>query len=181
MALTKNSPAVANGLVRTKSSLELRLAGLKFREIAEQTGLSISGAHAQVAKALEETRKDIAEKADELRALLLLQLDEMHRAWWPLAIGEEAEGNPVAPNKHALDRILRIMDRKMILLGLKDAAPGVDPLTAALAMREKAKAYESMGVAELSRLFAERIKSPIVIQGEAKPIDSPPDTAGDDE
>src|SRR5262249_27674484 len=79
------------------------------------------GAHRLVARALEITYQ---EPADELRKLELERLDTLSRALWPTATTDP-------PNLKAIDRLLKIMDRRAKLLGLdvtrvtvRSTAPG---------------------------------------------------------
>lgn len=178
---TKNSSQTVNALVRAEQAVKLRCANLSFQEIADTLKVPISTVYDDVSKAVALLKENIAADTGELRAFMLMQLDAMHKRWWPLAMGISMTPN-TAPDKHALDRVLRIMDRKMKLLGLGDTEADPDEDTAARAMRDKAEIYKGMGVAALTRLFAERIKAPIVLQGrliEHLPTAAqPPDTAG---
>lgn len=102
-----------NALDRQLKALELRKAGASYRAIAAQLGYSLTGAYKAVDKALTAT---LSEAAEPLRTLELERLDAMQVALWPQA----RQGN-----QGAVDRILRIMERRAKLLGL-DAPTQVD-------------------------------------------------------
>jgi hypothetical protein len=88
-------------------ALELRKAGATYRVIAEQLGYADpKGAHKAVASALKAT---LREPAAELRELELTRLDAMLLALWP----EVSAGG-----EKAVDRALKIMERRARLLGL---------------------------------------------------------------
>lgn len=85
----------------------MRLAGVSFEEIATRLGYSSkSGAYKAVTTALQKT---IQEPANELRTLELTRLDAMLQATWDAA----QRGLP-----QAVDRVLKIMERRAKYLGL---------------------------------------------------------------
>src|SRR3972149_6778053 len=95
---------------RTARAIELRMAGFTYDSIAEQLGYaSKSGASHAVHRAL--TRM-IREPTEQLRDLELDRLDTLQRSLWSVA-----RGGDVA----AVDRILKIMERRAKLLGLDRA------------------------------------------------------------
>jgi hypothetical protein len=89
--------------------LRLRLAGYSHREIAAQLGVAPSSAYKRVRHALDEINKTNLESAEQLRALELLRLDELLNALWDTAI---------AGDLRAVDRVLKVMERRAKLLGL---------------------------------------------------------------
>lgn len=92
---------------KQQKALELRKAGVSYAAIAKQLGYrGPSGAHAAVAAAL---KKTLQEPADEVRTLELERLDAMLLAIWR----QVKEGN-----HGAIDRALRILERRAKLLGL---------------------------------------------------------------
>ncbi|MGQ9555903.1 MAG: hypothetical protein ACUVWR_17520 [Anaerolineae bacterium] len=92
---------------RDQQALELRKAGVPYLEIAARLGWrSASTAHVAVTRAL---RRTLQEPADELRELEVARLDALLFAIWP----QTSEGN-----LDAIDRALRIMERRAKLLGL---------------------------------------------------------------
>jgi hypothetical protein len=96
---------------RQVEALRLRAAGEGFDAIASVLGYAgRSGAHKAVMAGLVAT---LREPAEELRTLELERLDALWRGIWPAACA----GDP-----KALDRALRIQERRAKLLGL-DAQP----------------------------------------------------------
>ena len=114
-----------DALERQRQALELRKAGVPYATIAERLGYaSTGGAHKAVASAL---KKTLAEPADDLRRLEVERLDALLSALWRQA----KEGN-----QGAVDRCIRIMERRAKLLGLD--APTKQDITSG---GEKLKAY----------------------------------------
>ncbi len=127
-----NGDSQIKALDRQLKALELRKAGVPYQTIADQLGYSDRGsAYNSVQTAL---KKTLAEPADEVRRLELERLDALLMGMYPQA----RKGN-----QGAVDRCLRIMERRAKLLGLdaptkaelsgKDGAPlvvaigGIDP------------------------------------------------------
>lgn len=108
---------------KQRQALELRKAGVSYAEIATRLGYrSGSGAHAAVGAAL---KKTLQEPADELRKLEVERLDAML-----LAIATQVRQG----NHGAIDRALRIMERRAKLLGLdaptrQDVTSGGEKIT----------------------------------------------------
>ena len=104
---------------RHLQALELRKAGVTYEVIAGQLGYAnASGARKAVLSALKAT---LREPAAELRELELARLDAMLLPLWrPVQAGDEK----------AVDRALRIMERRARLLGLdRKTAEGEAPDT----------------------------------------------------
>jgi len=106
----------------------LRARGRTYEQIGADLHLSKSSAYEAVQRALADT---VREPADEVRQLELLRLDELHRA--ALGVMEAThyvvdkgtvvqwEGAPLVddgPVLAAIDRLLRIQERRAKLLGL---------------------------------------------------------------
>lgn len=92
-------------------ALRLRQQGFTFEQIATRLGYSDrSGAYRAVMVALKETT---TEPNAEMRSLELSDLASLQDALWPSAIGGD---------QGAVDRVLKIMERRAKILGL-DAAP----------------------------------------------------------
>jgi hypothetical protein len=92
---------------RARQALELRKAGVQYADIAITLKFaSASGAYRAVARAL---ARLTAEPAAELRKMEVLRLDRMLQAIWDQV---------VKGNQGAIDRALRIGERRSKLLGL---------------------------------------------------------------
>lgn len=104
--ITANHKGIA-ATERQRQALELRKAGVGFQAIADRLGYSDhSGAYRAVKSAL---KKTLQEPADEVRALELERLDKLLLGLWPRA---------TSGNDRAIDRVLKIMQRRANLLGL---------------------------------------------------------------
>ena len=92
---------------RHLQALELRKAGATYQSIADKLGYSCAkGAHKAVASALKAT---LREPADGVRELEIARLDAMLLPLWRrVQNGDE----------RAVDRVLKIMERRAKLLGL---------------------------------------------------------------
>ena len=94
-------------LERQMQALELRKAGVSYAKIAEVLGYaSTGGSHKAVSSAL---KKTLQEPADELRKLEVERLDAALSSIWA-SVKQGQYG--------AIDRALRIMERRARLLGL---------------------------------------------------------------
>jgi len=92
---------------RHLQALELRKAGATYQAIADQLGYaSPHGAHAAVASALKAT---LREPAEALRELELVRLDSALLGIWRRVQSGDYK---------AIDRLVRIMERRAKLLGL---------------------------------------------------------------
>jgi preprotein translocase subunit SecD len=90
--------------------LQLRASGLSFREIACELSVAPSTAFKAVARGLAAANERNVEEAASLRDLEVMRLDEMQAALWEQAVDE--------CDTRAIDRVLRIMERRARLLGL---------------------------------------------------------------
>lgn len=88
-------------------AMELRMTGAKYKQIAEAVGYrSEASAYKAVKRAMLRT---IQEPADELRKLEVERLDQMLMALWRDAMNGKWL---------AIDRCLKIMERRAVMLGL---------------------------------------------------------------
>ncbi len=94
---------------REKLAFALRVAGMTYAQIAERLGVTTAGAYKMVKRVLERTRKETDEAADELRRLEVERLDALLLTLWKSA---------TSGNLGAVDRVLRVMERRARLLGL---------------------------------------------------------------
>lgn len=115
---------------RQRRALELRREGRNYDEIAAEMGIAAPSAHRLVSSALKAL---VAEPARDVQRLEVERLDTLLSAVWPLATAGELP---------AIDRALRIAERRARLLGLdgRVIAPPNLPrtLTAAVAARTPA-------------------------------------------
>lgn len=108
-AKNTTNAAKARKLERQQKALELRRMGLGYAEIGAQLGIGKSQSHRLVVEALEDAIAQINLDADHLRAEEVSRLDGMLRGLWP----DARKGN-----LGAVDRVLKIMERRAKLLGL---------------------------------------------------------------
>jgi len=115
---------------RDAEAARLRARDHTFQEIADQLGFAgRNGARYAVERALASA---IAEPAEELRRLELMKLDAMSRSAWEVLEAQHylvsqgrvihlGDGEPLgddAPVLHAIDRLLKISERRCKLLGI---------------------------------------------------------------
>lgn len=118
--LGRNSPTAQRRIEakeRALKALELRKKGMRYEQIAQQLGYTNRGsAHKAVMKELKLLAKECLEEAAQVRDLELQRLDALYlKAWEAVEEGDLP----------AIDRCLRIMERRAKLLGL-DAAEKVE-------------------------------------------------------
>lgn len=102
MTSAKSIPAAE----RREQALLLRKAGYQYEAIGAKLGISKQAAHQLIQRTL---RATLREPAADLRTLEVERLDDLLRALYPQA----RKGN-----HGAIDRVLRIMERRAKLLGL---------------------------------------------------------------
>ena len=109
---TAKTMAVA--LSRERQALELRMAGKGYQAIGDALGITAPGAADAVRRAIAKLEAETAEKAEEVRRLELDRLDAMLEGLWEKA----QDGDP-----QAIDRVLRIQERRAKYLGIDAPAP----------------------------------------------------------
>ena len=97
---------------RREEAVKMRLAGLSYAQIGDRLGVTRQAAFAYVSSSLADLRAATAEAAEDVREMELARLDAML-----VPMLEAAE----AGQQTAVDRVLRIQERRAKLLGL-DAA-----------------------------------------------------------
>jgi hypothetical protein len=97
-------------LADQRKALELRRMAWGYQAIADHLGIGLATAHRHVMDALKEARAQISTEADTLKSEDLSRLDAMLSGLWPRASKGEAV---------AVDRVLKIMERRAKLLGLE--------------------------------------------------------------
>jgi len=103
--------------LKQAQALELRKAGASYKAIAERVGFKNAARAYEAVKAA--LQKTLRPPADELRQMECERLDALLLALWPQA----HQGN-----HGAIDRVLKIMERRARLLGL-DAPTKTDLTT----------------------------------------------------
>jgi hypothetical protein len=99
----------AEAVMRRRQACELHLAGVSYEDIASQLGFqTASGAYQAVRSGVE---RQESETARQIRDIELRRLDAMLVGLWPTA----RKGNVAA-----VDRVLRIMERRAHYLGLDE-------------------------------------------------------------
>lgn len=90
-------------------AVEMRLAGHTYAQIGAACGVVPQQAHQAVTRYLEDTRAVAREHAEDIRRLELDRLDRVLAVVGPMAEGGDLQ---------AVDRLLRIQERRASLLGL---------------------------------------------------------------
>lgn len=129
--LTRSKKIDANDaaiIERQKQALELRKAGASYRRIGDQLGISHEQARRDIEGALALHREDVASSADGLRALEVARLDDTLYKLQLYLNGEpqyDAAGKFLNTKRFApatvmaaIDRTLKVMERRAKLLGL---------------------------------------------------------------
>lgn len=101
---------------RRLQALELRKAGATYRAIGARLGVSEAQSYKDVQTELQRIAAESADVAADVRTLELERLDALLLALWAQA----KQGN-----QGAVDRVLRVMERRAKLLGL-DAPTKID-------------------------------------------------------
>lgn len=136
-----NAEVIAQAARNRKLAFELRSQRMTYRQIAAELGVSVKIAFNYVADVFADLKDSTRESAELVRAMELETLDVMQARWEPLAIHEGldvqkiingAGGEPVVirmedydAGMKAVDRVLKIQERRAKLLGL-DAATKVE-------------------------------------------------------
>jgi len=95
---------------RRAKAIQLRLAGASWQTIADTLGYSDrAAAHKDVTRALEAEMTKLRQGAEVLRESEVRRLDQLQRALWADALKGDTK---------AADTVLRIIDRRVRLLGL---------------------------------------------------------------
>ena len=91
-----------------RKAMELRTLGLSYQQIADQIGCSKSAAHKAVMHSLNEVAEEIKKQGKQNIALDLQRLDWIIREAMKLALKGDL---------HAMDRILKAIDRRAKIFG----------------------------------------------------------------
>lgn len=115
----KAKPDAARSLGAEEKALDLRKAGASYRKIAKAMDCSVAQSHKLVARAMKRLVERCSDGAEKVRVLELERLDDMLMGLWP---------NANRGNAQAVEKVLKIMERRAKLLGL-DAPTKVAPTT----------------------------------------------------
>jgi hypothetical protein len=107
--MSKTSGQNVKGAENRSKAIALRKEGSTYEEIGKTLSISTQRAHKIVTSELTRIRKETAEETDELRTLELQRLDAM----FMVCYRDAQEGD-----YPAVDRCLKIMERRAKLLGL---------------------------------------------------------------
>ena len=105
----KTAAPAMEAAARREEAVRLRLAGYSYAQIGERLGVTKQAAHTYVSSSLADLRAATAEAAEDVREMELARLDAML-----VPMLEAAE----AGQQTAVDRVLRIQERRAKLLGL---------------------------------------------------------------
>jgi Flp pilus assembly secretin CpaC len=94
---------------RRQKALDLRIAGVRYRQIGAQLGVSYQTAYRDVQTALGELATLQAGKAERLRELEVERCDKLQMALWPKARSGDEK---------VVRALIAVMDRRAKLLGL---------------------------------------------------------------
>lgn len=109
MPKSKTAAARMQAAERKKKAVHLRRAGYTQREIAEQIGVSVGRVCKILQEALSEYAAETAQEVSELKRTELARLDAALRGIWPRV---------VSGNLGAIDRMIKIMERRAKLMAL---------------------------------------------------------------
>ena len=110
----ETKPSTIGNTERRRQAVDLRRRGLTFEAIGKEMGISPQAAHQLVTLSLRDFRTDTAEAVEDHRRLELARLERIVEIMWPQV--EEGRGD-------AVDRVLRVAQRKAALLGLDLRTP----------------------------------------------------------
>jgi hypothetical protein len=127
---------------REHDALALRQKGWTYERIAESLGLSRQGAADAVKRSLAALKADCAERAEDVRELELRRLDRML---------ELAEAAAESGDISAIDRVLRIQERRSKYLGLD--APVKSEAQVAIAATVSLEGVSDVQLAALERAY----------------------------
>ena len=110
----------AQAAERRVKALELRKAGLSYAAIGKTLGVSDAQAYDDVKRILSEMLKERAEDIEHVRQMEVERVDALIAAVWARARGgrKHEDGSVEPPDLQAMDRVLKLMDRRARLLGL---------------------------------------------------------------
>ena len=106
---------LAKDLALQQKIVKMRVEGLTFTQIGFQLNISVSHAHKHYNSAMSRYIEETRETAEQLTQLELIRLDQMTQVVHPLAT------DPELVSFRAQDQMLKLHDRRVNLLNLKEA------------------------------------------------------------
>jgi DNA-binding CsgD family transcriptional regulator len=109
---------------------EMRKAGISYRKIAAALDISESTAHAAMQRVMKRVIDKQSEQYQEALQLELERLDHLLQNIWPMTMpqviqDEDGREMRLPPSLEAIDRALKISDRRAKLLGLDNVTVGL--------------------------------------------------------
>ncbi len=147
-ATNRNSAAKARIVEAQSKALEMRRMGLGYQDIANQLDCSLSTAHRYIQNAMADAKAQVQADAAEIKTEEISRLDGMLKGLWP----DARKGS-----YGAVDRVLKIMERRARLLGLDAPAKiahGGDQDAPPIGHRHD---MQNLSDAELERIIADGI------------------------
>lgn len=103
---------------RRSQALQMRLAGASWDMIADRLEYAGKAAACKdVTRALAAARAEVTESAEQLRQMEVLRLDRLQAGLWTAACSGDTR---------AVDTALRVIDRRIKLMGLDGAQRAID-------------------------------------------------------
>ncbi len=121
---------------RKAKVIDLYLAGNTYREIREETGLSLGIISRYINEAVEEANKAAQEGMRKIKRLEVMKIDRLIKAFWPKAIEADVQ---------AASMVLKLLERKADMLGL-DAPFRIENMTNDELIKAIAELGETDGV-----------------------------------
>jgi hypothetical protein len=136
---------------RENRALELTAAGATYEQIGKILSITRRNAQLLVDKAVARRALEInRQEAGQVRAILMDRLVALHRRWWPMALGNPAEG--VEPSQVAADMILKIHDRLARITGVDSGVETVARVDVVITEQDRANRLAGIldGLAEVA-------------------------------
>jgi hypothetical protein len=163
-AANRTNAARVRATMRRADALTMRASGLPYSSIARKLGITRQRAQQLVSGAMDSLRAQTTESVDELRALEISRLDGLLGVLWPKA----AKGD-----LSAIDRVLKIGERRMKLLGIEAPAP-VALRVERSSMDSGVEIYSAAATIEPSKLSTQAMRELLDarVMGQAGGLDS---------
>lgn len=109
---TKTRRSVA--VIREYRALELYVAGLRQVEIAKEIGVASGSIPGIIKRGLHRMATELAPDVEMARQRYVMQLEQLLRAWWPLATGtymDDETGQCAPPDFRAATMAVQLIDK----------------------------------------------------------------------